>query len=798
MPLQIRRGNTAERLSITPLPGEPIFDTTLNQLFVGDGVTAGGRSPTISSLVVEQAIDAVGQALVNGVHKNINFIYGDAQDNLDRIDAEIDLSDYDGEIVASAFRGSIFADDSGIIVDSSNKNITANSLTAISIDVGTITITGSLSVENVESNLKGSVFADNSTLLIDGTDGFINLDGTVKGDIIPDGDELYDIGSPTNKFRDLYLSGTSLNLGSAQITAVGSAIELPAGSTVNGIPIGTGSGTEDGVIEGSTYKINIAADDSTLMVDTDFQTVTAQGGFLGDISSNVVSTQFIDGASSSEVEVRTSLRVKSDLVVENEIYTPTRIITNNIQPFPGSPIFFKGDILPDGDELYDIGSPTNKFRDLYLRGTSLNLGSAQITAVGSSIELPAGSTLAGIPIGTGEGVIEGSNYRINIIATDSSLIIDSDNSLLNVQTITSPGDLFIRPNAQTFIESILNVGSFTNNIDGSLTLIRNQFSDDVNFGLVINNSHDSNFIDPLYFRRTRGSPDSFLPVQNNDQLSRIDSIGWDGTQFITSFSLRNTVVNTSPGIVQSGLFITAQNDIGTYDVPFRFFPNGRLNLGNAAAGDTSHGSVDIVSKIQYNTPNAIGQPIVIRQFFNGANANRLGATRARGTPDSPSSIVENDQIFNIQTMGYDGAGFRNSSAIRFICSGPVSSGIIPGSIEFVTADLTGNMLRRVVIDQNGILNSIFGIAGDVTGDLVGSVFADNSTMIINGTEGGRITSPSVSISEFLQLPAYADDSARSAAISTPVQGMVVFMQTGTSPAVTNKPVFFNGSVWEAF
>jgi hypothetical protein len=71
-------------------------------------------------------------------------------------------------------------------------------------------------------------------------------------------------------------------------------------------------------------------------------------------------------------------------------------------------------------------------------------------------------------------------------------------------------------------------------------------------------------------------------------------------------------------------------------------------------------------------------------------------------------------------------------------------------------------------------------------------------MIINGTEGGRITSPSVSISEFLQLPSYADDAARSAAISTPVQGMVVFMQTGTSPAVTNKPVFFNGSAWEAF
>ena len=44
MPLQVRRGTTSERLSITPLPGELVFDTTAKQLFVGDGSTAGGTS----------------------------------------------------------------------------------------------------------------------------------------------------------------------------------------------------------------------------------------------------------------------------------------------------------------------------------------------------------------------------------------------------------------------------------------------------------------------------------------------------------------------------------------------------------------------------------------------------------------------------------------------------------------------------------------------------------------------------------------------------------------------------------
>ena len=42
MALQIRRGLEADRLSITPDVGEPIFTTDTRRIFVGDGVTAGG------------------------------------------------------------------------------------------------------------------------------------------------------------------------------------------------------------------------------------------------------------------------------------------------------------------------------------------------------------------------------------------------------------------------------------------------------------------------------------------------------------------------------------------------------------------------------------------------------------------------------------------------------------------------------------------------------------------------------------------------------------------------------------
>lgn len=57
--------------------------------------------------------------------------------------------------------------------------------------------------------------------------------GTISASIIPDTDITYDIGSSTNRFRDLYLSGTTINLGGATLStdANSGAIALTAKPT---------------------------------------------------------------------------------------------------------------------------------------------------------------------------------------------------------------------------------------------------------------------------------------------------------------------------------------------------------------------------------------------------------------------------------------------------------------------------------------------------------------------------------------------------------------------------------------
>ena len=82
------------------------------------------------------------------------------------------------------------------------------------------------SVDQAVTDLKGTLAGDDSTILVDGVNSSINLDGTVKGNIIPDTDVAYDLGSATNRFRDLYLSGSTIDLGGTTLSVAGGALQI--------------------------------------------------------------------------------------------------------------------------------------------------------------------------------------------------------------------------------------------------------------------------------------------------------------------------------------------------------------------------------------------------------------------------------------------------------------------------------------------------------------------------------------------------------------------------------------------
>jgi hypothetical protein len=87
-------------------------------------------------------------------------------------------------------------------------------------------------------------------------------------------------------------------------------------------------------------------------------------------------------------------------------------------------------IVPSSNENIDLGSASFRFRDLYLSGESIDLGGVQITKLGSSVALPAGSTIGGVDVAV-KDVSGNINYADNekaIFGTGSDLEIYHDGS----------------------------------------------------------------------------------------------------------------------------------------------------------------------------------------------------------------------------------------------------------------------------------------------------------------------------------------------------------------------------------
>lgn len=95
-------------------------------------------------------------------------------------------------------------------------------------------------------------------------------------------------------------------------------------------------------------------------------------------------------------------------------------------------------IIPNLDEDHDLGSSSKKWNNIYVSSTGLNVGTAVITSDGSTIDLPAGSTIGGVapqvPSVLSVTSIElDSGALVNNISTDTTFGVNVDNSTLSTK-----------------------------------------------------------------------------------------------------------------------------------------------------------------------------------------------------------------------------------------------------------------------------------------------------------------------------------------------------------------------------
>jgi len=115
MPLQIRRGTTAEITSITPLIGEILYNTQTGRLHIGNGTDAGGVVAT--SYDDDLAKDAAAASIADGTHSGITYTYNPTTKTLS---SEINST------INADITGSVFADDSTLLIDGEGGDVRCN------------------------------------------------------------------------------------------------------------------------------------------------------------------------------------------------------------------------------------------------------------------------------------------------------------------------------------------------------------------------------------------------------------------------------------------------------------------------------------------------------------------------------------------------------------------------------------------------------------------------------------------------------------------------------------------------
>jgi hypothetical protein len=679
MPLQIRRGPTADRLSNTPLVGELVFDTTTSSVYIGNGTTAGGLPVTnfsVGDARITTAKVFLGDSLNdNSVHSGVTFSYVG-----DRLQATVaqDLSNYIGLITADqGFKGNLWADDSGMIINSETHTVYGN---------------------------------------------FVP-----QGHIIPDTNIAYDLGTSAYRFRDIYLSGTSIYLGDAVITSIDSSVNLPAGSTVNGQPLG--------INEGDTYNItvsgNVIGTDSTVLVDTtagkfhgdlygsvfaddssilvDAQDGVLRGTLIGNVTGNVTG-DLTGTASLATIASTVSLTptnssaslhylaftlnsngdesVRSDTgltyqpstntlatgVINSTTINTTTVsatsvtgttvfastidttdstgltvvpaITFNSDVTVENELFTGGHIFPVNSESYDLGSYTKKFKKLYLTegDNALWIGNATISGNGTAINLPAGSTVGGSAITTAAGA-NATTITVNTTGTSADHFISFFDAQTGDKLIYTDDTFKYNPGTGILTVGDATIGTVTGNLVGNVT------------GNVTGNLTGSVIGD------VKGS------IFANDSSVLVDGV--DGV-------LRGTLIGALTGDVTGNV---------TGDI-----------TGIVTSNSVGVGSNTVAGSLVVRTPNngsTMAQLVIAHA--TAANTSNFAFNRSRGTPTAPTTVVSGDRLGDLRFNGYNGSSYANSVFVRGEVAG-ISGSNVAGRLRILTTDTTGAVNVGLTVD----------------------------------------------------------------------------------------------------
>ena len=411
---------------------------------------------------------------------------------------------------------------------------------------GTAQIDGSvdnaISASHAASYLLTSSFNDyKNTAATTGSNVFIG-DQTISGSLLPQGTLTHDLGSDTKRWNDIYLAGSTIDLGGTKITknSDGDVQLHDSGNTLKRLiasEIELGHGSNKKVLKVNNGRLKLMATNDS---DEELAQLSGSftGSFRGDGSGLInVPASGVTGLSLDRIaSTSATASISSDSLITNVSIIPS--ITNTI----------------------DLGAPDKEWRDLYLSSGSLYINGQQVlsttgtelrvtTDSGESIKiLETGSDT--ITLQTVDGDITLSSSGTGNIELDAPIQITSGNKI-----ISSDGNSIVFGNGMIVTGSIeltgtvdgVDVASLNSDVEAILSSSeadKNSFAEIVGLINSVDTENDESFAAHYTASNNRLSS---LETTSGSHDGRLDSLETFSTNINTTIKSKLNTENVVSG-----------------------------------------------------------------------------------------------------------------------------------------------------------------------------------------------------------------------------------------------------------
>jgi hypothetical protein len=357
------------------------------------------------------------------------------------------------------------------------------------------------------------------------------------------------------------------------------------------------------------------------------------------------------------------------------------IFTFNL-PLTASGGTFSGDIVPTTPQGANLGSLTQPFREIYLQSGSINIES----------DIPGGRR-ANISNADGNVTIEAAGFQLKSGSLIPFEISETARVQIKVPNIPAGdiGAFSIIGNASGSYQPVTN--------DGGLLHLT---SNDGVSSRITSDAFGTTAFAAYVGRKARGTAASPLPVQSNDTLSRISSIGWTGPEYGFTMSASLTTAPTSIDVIALENFTTS-----SFGTAFRFF--------NSPLGNTTRVLTAQVDATGLFVSGALSASLQQNYVWLGNSSNRSTAV-------SLSTLAVSGGFW---TSGSNGNfGFYGAFCSTVSQSNPV--GNVSRSIQLETTEHSNGVSivsgSRITVAHTGVYNLQFSAQLEKTNNGVDIVY----------------------------------------------------------------------------